>query len=241
MAALRAPDALPVGGGDAAPASISASLCEQCGQHPKLGSLKRCKSCIQAAADADRQHRTEAEARVKARTAKDKPSLPFPPKRICRTCHKHKPLDAFAKHNRSIDGRRKSCKGCVKAGRAITKPRTAEQLEKAKASAAKPESREKNRQAVADWSSRHPEAVRARRILRQAVKRGQIVPPPVCQIEGCENGRVLGHHPSYAKPLTVLWCCAHHHKLIHSGVLLALKNGTPKSLARIPPELRKAA
>jgi hypothetical protein len=51
------------------PASATgASLCSICGTRPKLGSLTRCKVCLQKAADADRQDRAEAEARVKAKT-----------------------------------------------------------------------------------------------------------------------------------------------------------------------------
>ena len=43
------------------------SLCNACGEHPRLGSLARCAHCVRAAADVDRQTRAAAEARVMAR------------------------------------------------------------------------------------------------------------------------------------------------------------------------------
>jgi hypothetical protein len=42
-------------------------LCVQCHARPKLGTLSRCTQCVQAAADADRKSKLEAEKRVTAR------------------------------------------------------------------------------------------------------------------------------------------------------------------------------
>jgi hypothetical protein len=43
-------------------------LCYVCSRLPRLGALSRCAACLRLAADADRRDRTEAEARVTART-----------------------------------------------------------------------------------------------------------------------------------------------------------------------------
>jgi hypothetical protein len=45
-------------------------LCGSCGKHPRLGAVSRCSSCLRAAADVDRKSRTDAEARVSAKAAR---------------------------------------------------------------------------------------------------------------------------------------------------------------------------
>jgi hypothetical protein len=45
-------------------------LCSSCGKHPRLGALSRCVACIRAAAEQDRQSRSQAEARVSAKAAR---------------------------------------------------------------------------------------------------------------------------------------------------------------------------
>jgi hypothetical protein len=44
-------------------------LCTQCHQRPRLGALQRCANCLKAAANANREARIQAEARVEARRA----------------------------------------------------------------------------------------------------------------------------------------------------------------------------
>ena len=218
------------------PATTEAAPCVRCLERPRLGSLTRCKACLQAAAEADRQTRAEAEARVKARTETEAP----PATKACRTCKIEKPFSSFSRHRLSRDGHRHDCRHCVKQGRAATKPRPPAQVEKAKVAAAKPERRAANRIAVADWSSRHPLAARARQVLRRAIKSGRISPPATCQVEGCEDGPVVAHHPDYLKPLQVLFACRRHHRLLHNGVILQVKAGVPRKLKRVP-KTRKAA
>lgn len=58
--AMPATDALP-------DTSEAPGLCSECGEHPRLGALSRCRHCIRAAADADRQTRAAAEARLRER------------------------------------------------------------------------------------------------------------------------------------------------------------------------------
>ena len=47
--------------------SRSAALCSQCRQAPRLGTLSRCRECIAASAELDRQTRSAAEIRVAER------------------------------------------------------------------------------------------------------------------------------------------------------------------------------
>jgi hypothetical protein len=231
MAALREPDAAPAGGGTSAPPTTSSdpSPCAQCHQRPRLGALSRCKQCIREAADAYRQARADAEARVEARKA----STPAATKR-CKACKQVKPISAFALHPRSLDGHRNACKPCVKKGFRTSKPRSAEQRGKAKAAAAMPEQRARNRQAVRAWSSRHPKASRARTMVHRALRKGLIARPASCQIAGCDVAEVVAHHSDYNAPLEVLFACRGHHRQLHSGVALRLKSDVPRKLARVP-------
>ena len=69
---------------------------------------------------------------------------------------------------------------------------------------------------VKEWQKKHPEACRAKRMLNNAIKRGDIKRQP-CVVCGKEKGH--GHHEDYSKPLEVLWLCPEHHKAIHYNLL----------------------
>ncbi len=61
------------------------------------------------------------------------------------------------------------------------------------------------------WNRRHPEAMRAHKIVWQARKRGELVPKP-CMICGAP---AEAHHPDHAQPLVVEWLCRFHHRRLH--------------------------
>ena len=62
---------------------------------------------------------------------------------------------------------------------------------------------------------RYPERVRARKILRDAVRDGKITPPERCQ--SCNKIKALqGHHEDYEKPYDVKWLCKKCHDQIHN-------------------------
>ena len=66
---------------------------------------------------------------------------------------------------------------------------------------------------------------RARRLFRDAVRAGKIVPPRAC--EWChEEGPVHGHHKDYAKPYAVEWLCPPCHRAHH--VALRAQTGRPR-------------
>jgi hypothetical protein len=240
MAMLREPDMAPPGGDAIAPAPTryDLTLCTICRTHPRLASLSRCATCIQKAADADRQARANAEAKVKASRQANGPAAT----KRCGVCKVEKPLDEFRPHHRAKDGKRKSCRDCVRAGRALCKPMRPEQAAVQKLAASKPARRAKNNQAVAAWASRNPLAARARQMLMRAKRRGAIAPPETCQVADCNSALLIAHHPDYAQPLMVLFTCRRHHRLLHNGVALRLKAGVPARLKRIPkPETAVAA
>lgn len=57
-----------------------------------------------------------------------------------------------------------------------------------------------------------PEKVRARDLLRKALKSGKLTKQP-CEV--CGDLKVDGHHDDYGKPLEVRWLCLLHHKQHH--------------------------
>jgi hypothetical protein len=76
--------------------------------------------------------------------------------------------------------------------------------------------RDKERVRVADSEpvrrAKYPEAVAARKIVRNAISRGAIVRKP-CEV--CGAGRTEAHHDDYARPLDVRWLCVEHHVAVH--------------------------
>ncbi|KKK49528.1 hypothetical protein LCGC14_3134130 [marine sediment metagenome] len=64
------------------------------------------------------------------------------------------------------------------------------------------------------WDIAHPKEVKAREILRYAIRTHRITKPKVCSNCGRKT-KVQGHHPDYSKPLEVLWLCASCHKKVH--------------------------
>ena len=64
----------------------------------------------------------------------------------------------------------------------------------------------------------HVAKMRARRAVRDALRKGLIERGP-CEHEGPEcEGRIEGHHDDYAKPLSVRWLCRRHHHEAHEPV-----------------------
>lgn len=56
-----------------------------------------------------------------------------------------------------------------------------------------------------------PEKIKARNKLFWAVKSNKIKKKP-CH---CGIKKVEAHHPTYSKPLEVLWLCLKHHRVLH--------------------------
>jgi hypothetical protein len=94
--------------------------------------------------------------------------------------------------------------------------------------------RELNALAVARWRARHPHKAAASRTLREAVKRGAIVRPSVCQAQGCSAPAELGHHQDYGRPLDATFLCRDCHESTHHQGPQRLKPGVKRKFARAP-------
>lgn len=67
----------------------------------------------------------------------------------------------------------------------------------------------------ADYERRHPDRVKARRALNNAVASGKVRRKP-CEV--CRSPKTHGHHEDYSKPLKVRWLCRRHHCQLHKRV-----------------------
>ncbi len=108
----------------------------------------------------------------------------------CSHCREWKPLAAFDHSRASRDNRHHRCKTC---DRLRDKQRqTQGTLQKS----------------IRDWQKRNPQAVAAHKLVKLAIRRGELQRLP-CLI--CGNPRSDAHHEDYSKPLDVLWFCHAHH------------------------------
>lgn len=60
------------------------------------------------------------------------------------------------------------------------------------------------------WRLANPEKTEAHRLMKNALRRGELVKADVC--EECGAGGLLhGHHEDYSQPLDVVWLCPRCH------------------------------
>lgn len=144
-------------------------------------------------------------------------------RKCCRTCKITKPVSKFYLHpSKSKDGYDLHCKLCVLSYqkeykktspvyRASLKKLAKRLREKRKLGLLK----EKDRKHALISRKRFPKKAKARLILRNAIQKGSIIKPKIC--EDCGKRKKLhGHHENYNKPLEVNWLCIHCHHLLHN-------------------------
>jgi hypothetical protein len=104
----------------------------------------------------------------------------------CSYCHAFKPLEAFDHSRKSRDNHHHRCKAC---------DRKRDKQRLANGSHAR---------SIREWTHRNPAAAKAHRLLRAAIKRGDIKRGPCIE---CGKPGAHGHHDDYNKPLDVTWLC----------------------------------
>lgn len=65
------------------------------------------------------------------------------------------------------------------------------------------------------YKEAHPERVKARDAVGNAVRDGHLIPWTVCAVPECGDVPEA-HHPDYSRPLDVVWLCCRHHKDAHN-------------------------
>ena len=155
--------------------------------------------------------------------------------KTCRTCKAELPLEAFAEHNGSRDGRRLDCRECLLSGRRKLKIETPAQRARRKERQARKKWQRSYRAARGRHQARFPKAARAGRIAKEAARTGRIPKPAHCQVLDCTETRHLErHHHDYDRPLEVLWACAAHHRRGHSVGFILVAPGIPEHYGNIP-------
>lgn len=133
--------------------------------------------------------------------------------KTCIQCNNEKPLVEFYAHPRMSDGRLNKCKPCCIAYakmRRVEHPEIVRAIERKKA--IQPSRKQWRFQYQKTIRQRHPEKYKARTMVSNALKRGQIIRGK-CVRCGSENTQA--HHPDYNQPLNVVWVCFQHHMEIH--------------------------
>ena len=137
--------------------------------------------------------------------------------KACFKCGAEKPLSEYYKHNRMADGHLGKCKECTKAD---VKDNRAAKVDYYR----KYDRVRGNRQTAAYREAhreRFPNSYMARYMVSNAIRDGKMLREPC--VECGSMDRVHAHHDDYAKPLSVRWMCAAHHKQWHQ------KNGAGKN------------
>ena len=148
----------------------------------------------------------------------------------CFRCQRVLDLTEFYGHPRSSDGLMGKCKRCHCADTDANRRRKLEDYarrereryhgdrayrEKKLESSAR--WRAANREVVkrnsSAWSKRNPEKVRARLLVAEAIRRGELVRGR-CADCGVRRG-IQGHHEDYSRPLEVTWLCVRCHSQRH--------------------------
>jgi len=115
--------------------------------------------------------------------------------KCCTRCLLDKPTEEFFRQASCRDGLNPRCKACVKVN-------VAEKY------------REHGRRDVATWRARNPKEHRAHRLVRAAIKSGELTPLD-CQI--CDSDKIIdAHHRDYDQPLVVVWLCRRCHRRMHN-------------------------
>lgn len=138
----------------------------------------------------------------------------------CFKCGDTKPLDAFYRHPMMADGHLNKCAECTKADVRSARAARLEYYQAYDRARAKQPHRVADRVKRAKaHPTRRPEPdplKRAARVaLGNAVRAGNVVKPPECQVcSVCDD--LHGHHEDYTKPLEVIWVCSACHAFIHA-------------------------
>jgi len=129
----------------------------------------------------------------------------------CTKCGVTQPLSEFYPDGKKAQGRKPSCKACV---RAYRRGRSAAGLTQALERARYARSAQHRAKVAAQtrkWKARNPEKVEAENIVAHAIRDGALVRQP-CEVCG---GKAHAHHADYTEALEVRWLCPFHHARQH--------------------------
>jgi hypothetical protein len=90
------------------------------------------------------------------------------------------------------------------------------------------ENRKQNKDTLKRYRENNREKINAQNVLRDHVKRGNIIKPSNCSI--CNSTQwIEAHHADYTKPLEVVWICKKCHVAIHKRLENCVQPERPNS------------
>lgn len=133
----------------------------------------------------------------------------------CFKCEETKPLAEFYRHSMMADGHLNKCKDCTKKDvrkHRLDNPERVRSYDRARANLPHRKAlRRKNYDK--EWEV-HPDRMRARNALSNAVRAGRVARTP-CAFCGADD-QLEAHHHDYTKPLDVTWLCKPCHRRFHA-------------------------
>lgn len=155
----------------------------------------------------------------------------------CFKCGVEKPLSEFYKHKAMADGHLNKCKECTKIytnkhridniekvrkydrNRPNAKERVAKNSERIRR--LKAENNEHYIKTISVPKQKWNKENRYKKNAHLKVKRNITMKdnkPCQCQLCGCNDNNLEGHHYDYSKPLDVTWLCKRCHSLAHKAI-----------------------
>ena len=109
-------------------------------------------------------------------------------------------MGEFSRHKMCQDGIRPYCRACARAYQ--------------KAHGQSEAGKVCNKRAMDNYIQRHPERIKAREAVSNAIRYGKMIKPTDCSHCEQPNDKIEAHHPDYSKPLEVVWLCrsCHHNE-----------------------------
>lgn len=130
--------------------------------------------------------------------------------KYCTKCEQHKPLDQFYPHPQTADGYLNHCKDCVKSRIKRRRVEAIEEYRQRDRTRFKtPERKEVVKHARVKMKEEHPEKIKARAAVSNALRDGRLTKEP-CHL--CGNPDSEAHHEDYNRPLDVHWVCQECHQ-----------------------------
>ena len=131
-------------------------------------------------------------------------------KRCC-TCRQTKQLSDFSKARSQKDGYRPDCKDCT---------RKYWYTESGIAAYKRYQQSTKGKARYKRYALRHPERIKAKKAISNAIYRNKLNRPETLHCIGCFEQAQEYHHPSYApeQRFNVVPVCAECHRQIHSNL-----------------------
>lgn len=133
----------------------------------------------------------------------------------CFKCGAEKPLSEFYRHSMMADGHLNKCKDCAKIDVRQHRLKNPEKVRAYDRERARLPHRRAQRKDVytREWEQ-HPDRMRARIMVSNAVRNGRLDKMP-CAFCSSEEG-LEAHHHDYTKPLDVTWLCKPCHRRFHA-------------------------